>query len=224
MLNSSSVRIDVNDLLEELREENNTLFKQLLFAQKCQKLLQKYRNNLNNVYINCKCDQNFENKLIFNNLEIEYKCISEEYSQEFNNNLKAIKNNFEEKSINNNTNKRTLNEITINQSFNKKHNIFSNNESNNEFSINENLEKSETKADINNKTITGNNKSLNKVNKRLNNKTKIKSEIINNFLSNEELFDQNFNTNEDCLDFGLNKTHLKSEFNSSKTSIKKKKI
>jgi hypothetical protein len=41
MLNSSEVRIDVNDLLEELREKNNTLFKQLLFAQKCQKLLEK---------------------------------------------------------------------------------------------------------------------------------------------------------------------------------------
>jgi len=148
-LNSSSVRIDVNDLLEELREENNTLLKQLLFAQKCQKLLQKYRNNLNNICINCKCDQNFENKLIFNNLEIEYKCVSEEYSQEFNNNLKVINNNFEEKSINNNTNKRTLNEITINQSFNKKHNIFFNNESNNEFSINENLDKTEIKAEIN---------------------------------------------------------------------------
>jgi hypothetical protein len=139
MLNSSSVRIDVNDLLEELREENNTLFKQLLFAQKCQKLLEKYRNNLNNIYINCKCDQNFENKLIFNDLEIEYKCISEEYSQEFNNNLKVI---------NNNTNKRTLNEMTINQNFNKKHKI-SNNESNNEFSINESLEKTEIKPDIN---------------------------------------------------------------------------
>jgi hypothetical protein len=146
MLNPSSVRIDVNDLFEELREENNTLLKQLLFAQKCQKLLEKYRNNLNNICINCKCDQNFENKLIFNDLETEYKSVSEEYSQEFNNNLKVI-NNFDNKSINN-TNKRTLNEMTINESFNKKHKI-SNNESNNEFPINENLEKTEIKIEIN---------------------------------------------------------------------------
>jgi hypothetical protein len=193
MLNSSSVRIDVNDLLEELREENNTLLKQLLFAQKCQKLLQKYRNNLNNICINCKCDQNFENKLIFNNLEIEYKCISEEYSQEFNNNLKVINNNFEEKSINNNTNKRTLNEMTINQSFNKKLNI-SNNESNNEISINENLEKTQIKPEIN-------------------------SDCDGDYdyeISNEEVFDSN-------SDLNTNKTnYLKTGFDTSKTLIIKK--
>jgi hypothetical protein len=179
MLNSSSVRIDVNDLLEELREENNTLLKQLLFAQKCQKLLQKYRNNLNNICINCKCDQNFENKLILNNLEIEYKCISEEYSQEFNNNLKVINKNFEEKSINNNTNKRTLNEMTINQKFNKKHNI------SNDESINKKLKKSKIKSEI----IV-----------ELKDNQRLKKGL------NGSQSDQNCNKNEDFIEKSLNKS------------------
>jgi hypothetical protein len=153
-MNSNEVRIDVNDLLEELREENNTLSKQLLFAQKCQKLLEKYRNNLKNIYINCKCDQSFENKLIFNDLEIEYKCISEEYFQEINNNLKVINNNFDNKCNNNKTNEslliliKTNNKVSVNKTINKNQNICKpNNDSNREVLVNNKLNKTIIKSE-----------------------------------------------------------------------------
>jgi hypothetical protein len=186
MLNSSSVRIDVNDLLEELREENNTLFKQLLFAQKCQKLLQKYRNNLNNIYINCKCDQSFQNKLIFNDLEIEYKCISEEYSQEFDNNLK-VNNNLDNKWINNKTNEslliliKTNNKVSVNKRINKNQNICKpNNDSNREVLVNNKLNKTLIKTETTDDSDNGHKIDLNE--KQLDLNSDQNQELSNNCL------------------------------------------
>jgi hypothetical protein len=102
-------KIEINDLFHELINENKRLLNELLFAQKCIKLLEKYRNNLNNICINCKCDQNFENKLNFNDLEIEYKSV-------FDNKLKLeineeINNQFINSFNNNNNNSNKDNEL-----------------------------------------------------------------------------------------------------------------
>jgi hypothetical protein len=70
-----SSKILINDLLEELTQENNRLFKELLFAKKFIKLFENYRNFLNQLFIDYKCDQNIENKLKFNELENEFKTI-----------------------------------------------------------------------------------------------------------------------------------------------------
>jgi hypothetical protein len=113
-------------------------------------------------------------------LEIEYKCISEEYSQEFNNNLKVINNNFDNKSINNNTNKRTLNEMTINQRFDKNYKISSNK------SINKKLKQSVIKHEI----IVD-----------LKDNQRIKKGL------NGRHSDQNYNKNEDFIDKSFNKSN-----------------
>ncbi len=42
------------------------------------KLFENYRNYLNVFHNNCICDQNIENKSIFNDLENEYKCVFDE--------------------------------------------------------------------------------------------------------------------------------------------------
>jgi hypothetical protein len=71
-----SVKLLSNNSLKELREENNRLFYELLFAKK---LLQNYRNFLNQLFIDYKCDQNIENKLKFNELENEFKTVFNNY-------------------------------------------------------------------------------------------------------------------------------------------------
>ncbi len=74
-----SSKILINDLLEELTQENNRLFKELLFAKKFIKLFENYRNFLNQLFIDYKCDQNIENKLKFNELENEFKTVFNNY-------------------------------------------------------------------------------------------------------------------------------------------------
>jgi hypothetical protein len=71
-------KLEINDLFVELKNENKRLLNELLFAQKLIKLFENYRNYLNVFHNNCKCDQNIENKSIFNDLENEYKCVFDE--------------------------------------------------------------------------------------------------------------------------------------------------
>jgi len=66
------IKLTVNDLFDELREENDRLLSQLIDAEKCIKLLDKYRNYLNTV---CKCNENIENQLTLNDLENQYKSL-----------------------------------------------------------------------------------------------------------------------------------------------------
>jgi hypothetical protein len=75
-----SVKLLTNNSLEELTQQNNTLFNQLLFAKKIIKLFENYRNFLNQLFIDYKCDQNIENKLKFNELENEFKTIFNNYN------------------------------------------------------------------------------------------------------------------------------------------------
>jgi hypothetical protein len=67
-------KLEINDLFDELREENKRLLTQLLFAQKCIKLLESYRNCLN-CFQNNKCNENILNKSLLNDLENEYKTV-----------------------------------------------------------------------------------------------------------------------------------------------------
>jgi hypothetical protein len=68
-------KLEINDLFDELREENKRLLTQLLFAQKCIKLLESYRNCFNSFQINNKCNQNILNKSLLNDLENQYKSL-----------------------------------------------------------------------------------------------------------------------------------------------------
>jgi len=94
-MNQKLSQVFINDLFDELKEENNRLLNQLLFAQKCIKLFENYRNFLNSFCNNCKCDQNIRNKLTFNDLENQYKSV-------FNNQINL---KFEEVVIEKNNNK-----------------------------------------------------------------------------------------------------------------------
>jgi len=115
MSKPKTVQIEVNDVFEELKEENNRLSKQLLFAEKCFELFEKFRNCLNSYNNNCKCITNSNNKLIYNYLENEYKSVSEEYEKQIRNNVKSIKENFKENKIN----KIVLNKVSVNQRLSK---------------------------------------------------------------------------------------------------------
>jgi hypothetical protein len=86
-------QISINDILDELKEENKRLSNELLFAQKCIKLLEKYRNCLKSFNNNCNCDQNINNKLFFKNLEKEFEYVfNSSKVLENNKNIKAIDN------------------------------------------------------------------------------------------------------------------------------------
>jgi len=74
-MNEKSVKIEINDLFDELKEQNKILLNELSFHEKCVQLLQSYRNCLNSFHNNCICDQNIKNKSIFNDLQIKYNYI-----------------------------------------------------------------------------------------------------------------------------------------------------
>jgi hypothetical protein len=74
-MNRKSVHLIVNDLFVELKEENNRLYEQLLFAEKMIKVLEKFRNYLNNSRINCEFNEFIGNQLIFDDLENEYQMV-----------------------------------------------------------------------------------------------------------------------------------------------------
>jgi hypothetical protein len=69
------VKLEINDLFDELKEQNKTLLNELSFHEKCVQLLQSYRNCLNSFYNNCICDQNIRNKFIANDLQIKYNSV-----------------------------------------------------------------------------------------------------------------------------------------------------
>jgi hypothetical protein len=70
-----SVKIEINDLFDELKEQNKRLLNELSFHEKCVQLLQSYRNCLNSFNTDCNCDQNIKNKFILNDLEIKYNSV-----------------------------------------------------------------------------------------------------------------------------------------------------
>ena len=76
---STKLTIEVNDLFDELRQENRRLLRELSFAEKCIKLLERFRSNLKSFNNNCKCDETLEYKLNFNELETTFKFIKQQF-------------------------------------------------------------------------------------------------------------------------------------------------
>jgi hypothetical protein len=68
-------RIEICDLFDEMKDENNRLLAQIDFLNKCFLLFEKYRNYLKVFSNNCNCDLNIQNKVLFNNLENQYKSL-----------------------------------------------------------------------------------------------------------------------------------------------------
>jgi hypothetical protein len=80
-MKTKTFSLRVNDLFDELKDENKRLLKQLLFAERKIKVLEKFRNHLNNFRIYC-CNENIVNKLNFQDLENEYQLVSNNQNQE----------------------------------------------------------------------------------------------------------------------------------------------
>ncbi len=79
-METKTFSLRVNDLFEELKDENKRLLKELLFAERKIKVLEKFRNHLNNFRIYC-CNENIVNKLNFEDLENEYQLVSNDQNQ-----------------------------------------------------------------------------------------------------------------------------------------------
>lgn len=79
MSESNVVSIEAEDVFEELKQENRRLLNELIFAEKCINLLEKFRTNLKSFNNNCKCDETIEYKLSFNELETKYKFIKRQF-------------------------------------------------------------------------------------------------------------------------------------------------
>jgi hypothetical protein len=170
--------MDINYSTIELREENKRLSNELLFAQKCIQLLEKYRNCLKSFDNNCNCDQNISNKNTFNLLENEYKIF-------FNNNNNKQTDYEINKIIETiDENESHLNEVSVNSGINQifiRNNKVFNYKS---FQINKNIINSRTKQNI--------------VFRRLNNKTRVGLKRIK--VSTNEKFVENVEQNEVIVD------------------------
>src|SRR6267142_5261832 len=72
--------VSTNDILVELKDENNRLNNELLFANKCLNVLNKFKSYLYLNYINkCKCDQSLDkNSNQLKDLEIEFNSLINE--------------------------------------------------------------------------------------------------------------------------------------------------
>lgn len=72
-MSKSDQKLEINDILSELRNENERLVRELSDANVCLQLLIKYRNCLLSFSECCVCVQNVVNRQQFNDLEFDYK-------------------------------------------------------------------------------------------------------------------------------------------------------
>ena len=77
-MEDKSAAIELNDVMECLKDQNNKLLNQLSFAQKCMKLFEDYRKCLIGFASECVCEDNVDNQITFNRLELNYKLIVDE--------------------------------------------------------------------------------------------------------------------------------------------------
>ena len=77
-MEAKDAAIELKDFMECLRDENNKLLNQLCFAQKCMKLFEDYRKCLIGFANSCVCEHNYDNQMVFNRLEHNYKLIVDE--------------------------------------------------------------------------------------------------------------------------------------------------
>jgi hypothetical protein len=173
--------MDINYSMIELKEENKRLSNELLFAQKCIQLLEKYRNCLKSFNNNCNCDQNINNKNKFNLLENEYKVV-------FNNNNKQIDYEINKNIETIDENESHLNEVSVNSGINQifiRNNKVFNYKS---FQINKNNINSKTKQNIVIKRLNNNNKTCVGL-KRI--KVSTNEKFVENVDQNEVIVDNN---------------------------------
>src|SRR5260370_31462165 len=74
--NAKEFYIELNDIFDELREENKRLNNELLFANKCLNVLNKFKIHLNNIYQKFDSIIDSKHKQELNELEIEFKNIN----------------------------------------------------------------------------------------------------------------------------------------------------
>src|SRR5882757_5714980 len=67
--------IVINELLDELRAENDRLLRELRFSSKCNAFLHKYRKCLLDFNNHCVCHQKTDNYVVLEALESQYKTI-----------------------------------------------------------------------------------------------------------------------------------------------------
>ena len=79
MSKSKTFRLEVNDVFDELKDENNRLNQQILLFEKTIKLLDQFSDNMNEFYNCCKCEVNLKNQNVFNDLRNQYKTVSDEF-------------------------------------------------------------------------------------------------------------------------------------------------
>jgi hypothetical protein len=184
-------RIEIRDLFDEMKDENNRLLAQIDFLNKCFLLFEKYRNYLKVLSNNCKCDQNIENEVLFNNLENEYKSlVINDNNLIEDKNLVSIQNSINIRNNNKKSRKKSLKNTT---NLNK----------NKSLKTNQNLGSIDESIDRN--VIIGRNKNCLKMTKKIRVSTKeelIKFENMgqnkyilginerNNYLRNKQIFNR----------------------------------
>ena len=80
MIESNEVILEVKDLFEELKDENNRLLNELKLTENLFNLFENYRKLLIEFTINCKCIQNIESNQVFSELELQYKRVFNEFN------------------------------------------------------------------------------------------------------------------------------------------------
>jgi hypothetical protein len=200
-------KINENNLIIELKKENNSLLNELLIARN---LLEKQRNCLLNFNNNCNCVQNIDNKLTFNLLENEFKSV-------FNNNQKNKIEDKNKKSIESESN---LNGVLINfvKSFK------TNNKTINDFKKSNEMKQTNEKFNQNivrNKRLINNNKTCIESKNNCNKKVKIGSK--------DEYFDESIDDidsdhkSEDWVKSG-NNSDTDSDYNKDYKDLRKYKF
>lgn len=79
-IHNKTAELDIKDVLCELKEENERLGQQILFANKCIQLLTKFRNCLTLFSSQCICSLNAHNKQTYTDLQNEYDIIGRQIS------------------------------------------------------------------------------------------------------------------------------------------------
>jgi hypothetical protein len=90
MSEEKTALLEIKDLFNEMKDENNRLLSQLLLAQKCIKVLESYRNYLIFLSNSCECDKHLKIKSKFNDLEIDYKLIESQKQFIYNQNSLTV--------------------------------------------------------------------------------------------------------------------------------------
>src|ERR1700712_816455 len=93
---SKNVFIKVNDIFDELSEENKRLNEELMFANNCLNVLNKFKSLLNKICVKFETIIDSEDKQELNQLEDEFNSFIKSKEQINETNVKEINGNIEE--------------------------------------------------------------------------------------------------------------------------------